>query len=266
VGDVTRSVVAARAWRAISAGAVLLAVAAVLRLWLQSIELHGGDRAWSSPLLSIMLRDTAWGRAWLLQAAFFALLGMAIVWARPLRDRAATIVAVPAALGLAAIPGLSGHAAGADLPARLALVNDTAHVVSAGAWLGMLAVLIVLAIPAIVRLEADGHAAAAAAIDRFSPLAMVAAALVALTGVVNALLHFTALSQLWDTAYGRVLLVKLLFVAAVALAGFLNWRWIRPRLRETGGARRLTLSAGAELTFALLVIAATAVLTGLPRP
>src|SRR5690606_4410235 len=121
------------AWRVVAGGAVLLAVSAVIRLWFQSAALHGAERAWDSALLSILLSDTEWGRAWLLQAALFTLLGMAIAWARPGRDRAGLIIAIIAIAGLSAIPALSGHAAGAVGIERLIILNDTLHVVAAGA-------------------------------------------------------------------------------------------------------------------------------------
>jgi putative copper export protein len=238
----------------------------VLRLWFQSIALHGAERAWSSELLSIMLTDTGWGRAWLLQALLFALLGMAIVWARPGRDRAGLVVAVIAVLGLSTIPALSGHAAGATGIARLVVLNDAVHVAAAGAWLGTLALLMLAAIPALRGIEPGGEAAAADAIDAFSPLALTGGAMVLLSGLINSIMHLSAVGQLWSTGYGRVLLVKLLLVGAVGAAGVVNWRLVRPRLREASGLRRLRLSAATELVFALLVLTATAVLTGQPRP
>ncbi|HEX2165907.1 MAG TPA: CopD family protein [Longimicrobiales bacterium] len=255
-----------RVWRTITVGALLLAASAVLRLWFQSIALHGAERAWNTELLSIMLTDTSWGRAWLLQSVLFALLGMAIVWARPGRDRAGLVVAVIAVLGLSAIPALSGHAAGATGLGRLIILNDAVHVAAAGAWLGTLAVLILVAIPVLRRAEPDGDARAADAIDTFSPIALAGGAVVVVSGVVNSVMHLSAVPQLWTTTYGRVLLAKLLFVALVAIAGFVNWRQVRPRLREIGGVQRLRITAGAELAFALLVLTATAILTGQPRP
>lgn len=262
----TRGQLELRAWRAVAAGAVLLAAAAVLRLWVQSIALHGAGRAWSAPLLSIMLSDTSWGRAWLLQALLFAVLGMAIAWARPGRDRRALFIAVPASALLAAIPGLSGHAAGASGLGRVAIVNDAIHVAAVGAWLGTLGVLILVAVPLIRRLEPAAASTAADAVNTFSPLALLAAAVVAVTGVINAWMHMTAPVQLWSTPYGRTLLLKLALVGAVLAMGFINWRVVRPRLRDAPDLRRLRLTAGAELLLALLVLTVTAILTGLPRP
>lgn len=266
ITPVTRTSLQRRVWRTIAAAALLLATAAVLRLWFQSIALHGAERAWNTSLLSIMLTDTSWGRAWLLQALLFALLGMAIVWARPGRDRAGLIVAVIAVIGLSAIPALTGHAAGASGIGRLIVLNDALHVTAAGAWLGTLTLLMIVGIPALRRMEPDGDARAADAIDAFSPLALIGGATVLLSGVVNSIMHLSAVSQLWTTEYGRVLLIKLLLVAGVAAAGLINWRMVRPVLRGSSGMRRLRMSASAELTFALLVIVATAVLTGQQRP
>ncbi|HEX6307172.1 MAG TPA: CopD family protein [Longimicrobiales bacterium] len=255
-----------RTWRAVAAGAVLLAAAAVLRLWLQSIALHGPERAWSPALLSIMLRDTAWGRAWLLQAFLFAALGMAIAWARPGRDRRALLIALPTAVLLAAIPGLTGHAAGATGFGRLAVVNDAIHVAAVGTWLGTLAILLLVAIPAMRRFEAAPERTAADAVNTFSPLALLAAFVVAGTGVINTWMHIALPAQLWTTPYGRTLLLKLALVVAILATGFVNWRVVRPRLRDVPDLRRLRLSAGAELALAVLILAVTAILTGRPRP
>jgi putative copper export protein/methionine-rich copper-binding protein CopC len=256
-----------RTWRIVAAAALLLGVAAVLRLWLQSVALHGADRAWNSALLSIMLTDTGWGRAWLLQAFLFAILGAGIMYAQPLRDRAALVITIIAALGLSAIPALTGHAAGAGSLAWLVVMNDAAHIVAAGAWLGTLALVMLVLVPAMRRGRDTPAGSIADAVDRFSPQALIAAGVLVATGAINSLMHFSAPAQVFGTDYGRALLVKLAFFGLVLLAGFYNWRVTRPRLAAgTHDGRRLRASAGLELGFAALVLLATAVLTGLARP
>ncbi|HSJ06135.1 MAG TPA: CopD family protein [Longimicrobiales bacterium] len=256
-----------RTWRIVAAAALLLGVAAVLRLWLQSVALHGADRAWNSALLSIMLTDTGWGRAWLFQAFLFAILGAGIMYAQPLRDRAALVIAAIAALGLSAIPALTGHAAGAGGLAWLVVLNDTAHVVAAGAWLGTLAMVMFVLVPGLRRGRGTPAGSIADAVDRFSPQALIAAGVLVATGGINALMHFSEPAQLFGTDYGRALLVKLAVFGLVLLAGFYNWRVTRPRLAAgTDDGRRLRVSAGLELGFAAVVLLATAVLTGLARP
>jgi putative copper export protein/methionine-rich copper-binding protein CopC len=266
VGASTRAAVQRSAWRALALSALLLAAAAVLRLWLQSATLHGADRAWSSTLLSIMLTDTTWGRAWLVQASLFALLGAGIAVARPPRDRYALFLAVPAVLGLAAVPAMQGHAAGTTGLASIAVMNDALHVVAVGAWLGLLALLMLAVLPAVRRHESDGGAARVHTINRFSPIALGAAALVVITGIINTLMHISTPAQLLDTRYGAALIAKLAVLSLVVVAGFYNWRVVRPRLAEDGYAKRLRTSAGFELSVAAFVLVATAILTGLPRP
>jgi len=259
----TREAAVRALWRSAAFAAVVLIVAAIGRLWLQSIALHGADRALSTALLTMMLRDTSWGRTWLVQAVCFAVLGMGIVWARPHRDTAALIVAVPAALALSTIPGLTGHAAGTGF---LTVLNDAVHVVAGGAWLGTLAVLTIAALPAVIRAQPVGRITADA-IAAFSPIALVAAAFVVTSGLINALQHFENIAQLTGTSYGRALLVKIALVGCVVIAGFINWRVITPRLAgDFNDARRVRVSIGAEITFAALVLLATAYLTGVQRP
>lgn len=250
-------------WRAAAFTAVALIIAAIVRLWLQSVALHGSDGALSTRLLSMMLTDTSWGRAWLIQAVCLAVLGAGIAWARPINDTLALTVAIPALLGLSAMPGLTGHAAGVG---PFSVINDAVHVLAAGVWLGTLVILTVYAMPALVRAQAGGRTVADI-IASFTPIALTAAAVVVCTGVINALQHFSDVGQLTGTAYGRALLLKLAFVGLVFVAGFVNWRVVRPRLLgDAGDTRRLRVSVSAEILFAVLVLAATALLTGVQRP
>jgi putative copper export protein len=228
--------------------------------------MHGAAAAWNVPLLSMMLTSTTWGRVWVGQAILLAVFAVGLAAARPSRDRVALLIAVPAALGLAAIPSLSGHAAGAEQGAAFAVINDALHVCAAGAWLGTLAMIGTAVLPAMVRLDAAPDRAIADVVDRFSPLALWMAGLLVVSGVVNSLLHFGAPGQLVTTAYGRTLLAKLTLFTGVLAAGAFNWRRLRPRLGGQGSVAWLRRSIALELAFALAVLSATAYLTGLPRP
>jgi putative copper export protein/methionine-rich copper-binding protein CopC len=255
-----------RTWRALSGAALLLGSAAVLRLWQQSAALHGADLAWNGPLLSMMLSDTAWGRAWVVQVFFFAVLAVGILSARPGRDRGALVIVVPTVLILAAVPALTGHAAGTSGTTWLIVLNDALHVSAAGAWFGTLLLLLTVLPPALARTAPNPARSMSHAVHRFSPVALGAAAVLVGTGVVNSLMHFTAVQQLVGTTYGVALLVKLAVFAAVLAAGFYNWRFVRPRLATGDDTRRLRISVAFELGFVVVVLLITAVLTGLQRP
>lgn len=257
--------VARAAWRFAAAALVLSLVALVARLWMQSAGLHGPEAAWEWERLRTMLTGTGWGRAWLLQAAGTILFGAGLLPARG--GRGGWLVLAVAAAALSAVPALSGHAAAVEGGRAAALLGDTLHVLAAGAWLGTLAVLLLAGIPATRALGKDARPGAVAAlVSAFSPLALAAGAVVAVTGVLNTLFHLSAPAQLWETEYGRVLLLKLAVLSLVIATGFYNWRVVRPRLGTGKAARELYRSAGVELAVAVVVVAVTAVLVAIPTP
>jgi copper transport protein len=148
------------------------------------------------------------------------------------------------------------------------LVNPL-HEVAASLWLGTLLVLLVAGFPAVLRsaLPTDRRGALIAAfIGRFSPVALWAAALLGITGVITAWRHLKYVAALWTTPYGYALDVKLVLVAIVVALGAWNWRRVSPRLGSEGAAQEMRRSATTELTFAAIVLAVTAVLVSLPAP
>jgi copper transport protein len=133
-------------------------------------------------------------------------------------------------------------------------------------WLGTLAAMLAVGIPAAFS-AAEGSAAAVAAMVRaFSPMALAGAVAVGLTGVVNVLFQLNAVSDVWSTGYGRALLVKLALLGGVAALGFYNWRRVLPTLGDDDATHRLRRSARAELGLGFLVLLVTAVLVALPTP
>jgi copper transport protein len=101
----------------------------------------------------------------------------------------------------------------------------------------------------------------------FSPVALTGAGVAAATGVVNSLFHLGAFPQLWETAYGRTLLLKLALLGVVAWLGFYNWRYVLPTLHhEPGAPAKLRRSARSELVAGVVVILVTAILVALPPP
>ncbi len=71
---------------------------------------------------------------------------------------------------------------------------------------------------------------------------------------------------LWQTTYGRTLLIKIGLLGLTVLLGAYNWRRLRPRLGTPGSAARLFQSARLELLVGALLLAATAILVALPAP
>ena len=101
-------------------------------------------------------------------------------------------------------------------------------------------------------------------VHTFSPLAGTAVLAVLLTGGLTAVLYLENLNQLWETAYGRTLLIKISLVLATGAIGIYNWLRLRPRLGEPRGTAVFFYSGGAELFLALVLLGVTAVLVHLP--
>lgn len=246
------------------AGTAVVAVAVVLRLYAQSFAMHGPQRALDPSLLTAMLSDTVWGWGWLLQLA--GLLIAAAGFRAASRDRSSGWgVAAVGAVALAFSPALSGHAAAAPRLALLAIAADGFHVIGAGGWLGGLLVLVAVGLPAALRLDARGPAVADL-VNAFSPTALAFAGITAASGVFAAWLHLTDVSSLWQTPYGRTLLLKLAVLSVVAGTGAYNWLRVKPRLGDVAGAARLRRSASVELAVGALVLVVTAVLVATPTP
>ncbi|HEX5831022.1 MAG TPA: CopD family protein [Gemmatimonadaceae bacterium] len=261
ITDTVRARAAARARGLALLAAALLLAAADGRLLAQALALQGGSI--DAARTGAMLAGTTWGQAWLLQVTGVVVVLLALLLvARRSGWHMAAIGIVAAALGSA----LSGHAAAAGRVAPLAVGADALHALGAGGWLGTLLVLLVAGIPA-ARAEHDEGKALAALVRAFSPVALGCAAVVGASGLIAATLHLGGISELWTSAYGRTLLVKLLCLGVVLAAGALNWRRVRPALGQgPHAAARLRRSATVELVAGAAVLAVTAVLVALPPP
>jgi putative copper export protein len=146
---------------------------------------------------------------------------------------------------------------------------NAVHVLAASTWLGTLLVLTLAGIRGLIRSPASGSQRAelvADLVNSFSPLALTASAIVAITGATTAWLHLKRISALWTTSYGIALLVKLALVLVVVILGAWNWKRVRPSLGTEGTEHTIRRSATMELTFAALVLIATSVLVTLPSP
>jgi copper transport protein len=122
------------------------------------------------------------------------------------------------------------------------------------------------ATPAAPRSPAPGPAADAdgAAATRFSTVAGVALGILVVTGVVRAIDEVNGWRALFDSTYGRLVLVKSTLLLVIAALGAVNrFRHIPHVGRSQSGLRR---TGTAEVAVAAVVLAATALLTTSPPP
>ncbi|MEP7382862.1 MAG: CopD family protein [Gemmatimonadota bacterium] len=261
-GDSTQAQqVARRTRRLLRLACLVLALAAVWRLVQQSAAFADVPSAWPSMVL-LVLTQMAWGTGWGVQMT--GLLLAVLASGAATRRRGAIVPLGIGALILATSPAMMGHAIGAPRLVPLVVFADTLHVLAAGGWLGTLLVVAVAALPLASHAAAPGRAIAI--LDRFSPIALTSAVLIALTGVFASWMHLETLGALWSSTYGRTLLVKLGILAGVAALGAYNWRVATPALQASGDTRAIRRSALVELTLAALLVAVTAVLVATPLP
>ncbi|MEE1652085.1 cytochrome c oxidase assembly protein [Brachybacterium sp. J144] len=119
--------------------------------------------------------------------------------------------------------GLAGHA-GASLDHTNAVNAMALHLVGVSVWAGGLLALALL----LPRLD---DAAAVAAVRRFSPWALAAVVAIALSGLLSASIRLSSPAELLTTGYGRVMLLKALGLAVLAVLGAVQRRRLGDRLR-----------------------------------
>jgi len=119
-------------------------------------------------------------------------------------------VAALTGIGVAATPGLGGHASAGDL-VPFAVVADTIHVLAMALWVGGLAYLVAVVLDRRDVEEARG------AVTRFSRLALACVIAIVATGSFQAWRQVGSLEALRDTNYGQLLIVKVVIVAAIVV-------------------------------------------------
>lgn len=210
-----------------------------------------------------MVMGTDWGFAFRIQlaAAIAALVGFALAVRRV---RGGWFVATASAFVLAITPALGGHAAASPRFTSLMIAADWLHVLGGASWLGSLLCVMMIGVPiALTLVPAERWASIASLVSAFSPVALVSAGVVVASGVFTSWVHLEHLFALWQTAYGKVLLVKLLFVAITFVIGGYNFKRVQPQLSNEIGTARLRRSAAAELGTGFLILLVTGLLTGI---
>ena len=227
-----------------------------------------------------LYRVTAFGRAMVDLELCFALFsvaaGIALWLDRPDRARrsvAALIAACGAILAAGSVlivPGAAGHAAQTS-PRGLTLLFDWLHLASGSVWLGGLVGVLILWSTVSSR---ERVAALSVVIPRFSNVALVSVVVLAATGIGEAIEHMPAVNALWETGYGKAILVKTGLLGGAMLIASGNLLRSRPRLiaaqrrPELGepAARLLRRLVSGEVVVVVGVVFAAAVLSSLPPP
>ncbi|MFI1367270.1 copper resistance CopC/CopD family protein [Streptomyces griseochromogenes] len=139
---------------------------------------------------------------------------------RRIPRRAALAAAAILSVALSLTWAASEHAS-AGLQVPLAITSATLHLLAMAAWLGGLTALLLT----LRRTSADPAALPARTVTRFSRLAFVSVTVLVVTGVYQSWRGLGSWQALTDTAYGRLLLAKLVAVAVLLAAASRSRRW-----------------------------------------
>ena len=235
----------------------LLLIAHGVRLYLQVLDTYQVLVPTRHMIWMLLFRTLGWGKGVMAQLAIAALLFLVLrACSRRGSSRPRTTLAA-GLLAALAVP-LTGH--GIAHGGVLAVVVQALHVWAVSAWLGCLAVL---------WLASRGGSAQAFlgnAVAAFSPVAMAAAGVLAVSGAAAVFVHVEAPAKFFVSAYGWTLIAKVIAYLGAAGAGFLNWRRVTPRLHTEEGRLLFSRTARIELALAVVALCLTSWLTGLPRP
>lgn len=242
----------------------VLAVAAMLGVDLKDVD-HAS--------VIMVLAETPVGWALLARILALVILCAAVHAPWAFRGGGITILALIAAIPVASL-AWSGHGAASEgLAGMVHLVGDILHLLAASAWIGALAALILILSrrsPMFEPLDAAHRALAG-----FATAGTIIVGLILVTGVVNsyALIGPQNMSGLFQSAYGRLLLIKLVLFGLMLTLAASNRFSLTPALATgikdgnvEGAVSRLRRSLWLEVGAGILILALVAWLGTLLPP
>ena len=265
----------------IAFGAVIVTALVVTPIYLELSTAQFAQRSFFDLAGVVpLVRESSFGRSYFdleIILLFFAVAGLiAMAIDRPDRGQRSVaellglLGAFAAAAAVLLVPGIAGHAAETS-PRGLALSLDWLHLAAASIWIGGLVGLLVIW----VTLGAGRRLAGLqVVVPRFSRVALISVVLVIASGTWAAILHLPTLASLWDTSYGRALLVKVALLGAAMLVASGNVSRTVPRIaagdkepaRAEGAASLLRTLVTAEVLLVVAVIFVAGVLSSLAPP
>jgi copper transport protein len=243
-GDRRRLAPRALIVRLISVGAVLLF--AHLFAWLLNIS---PTRSLSGDFIGSVLGSNV-GRIETLRVA----LALLALWAIALARREA--LALGLGFACLVVSGAVGHPAA--IHPYLSIPAKIAHLLSASLWLGGLLWL--------VWLSRYDETACRMEARRVSSVALITVIAIFLTGSLETVLFLNSPSDLVHSAYGRLVLAKVVGLAILVGFGAYNKYGLLPRLEDADTTRRLSRSVRQELVVVTIVILIGGFLAYVPTP
>lgn len=234
----------------IAAAVAVSVVASIWRVMVQAGRLMDDFAFMTDPEIIAISLEGPLGTSTLARLIGLAIL-LLVVLAPSVRTGAAVLGAACVALSF----GLTGHATRDPQWALLVLI--TLHLLAVSFWFGALLPLYQLSKPSLDAVEA------ARLSHRFGRQASIIVPILIAVGGVFAYLLLGSLQAVFSTAYGQMLLLKLVIVALVLGIAALNKLRLVPALemQAAGAAKRFRTSLRWEALVFLMIFTATALLT-----
>jgi putative copper resistance protein D len=244
--DVVHASWAAFTWAVLAITQLFLVLAEVLGLPLTD--------AVDPAVVSTYANELPITRALLVMAILAVIVGVAALTTSTSGASAAWLVV---AILAAVLPALAGHAAGLG-DHELAVTAGVVHVIAAVLWIGGLIALTAHALRRDIPLRR--------AVQRFSPIALTAIILLAVSGLANAYTRLDGPLQLFTTGYGQVTMMKVGLIIGLAVIGFVMRSRIIPSLDSTPRLAAFARVAGIELTIMAMAVGLGVALATSPYP
>ena len=203
--------------------------------WLVASTMSGDDlmECLQSGDWWIVLTGTQFGHIWLFRMIVNLVFGI-ILWLVARKPRRRSFLQTTLA-GLSVIQLFSlawaGHAAASPGPFGVVhLLGDALHLLTAAFWPGALAPLAAFLLLLLKSSQVEAIGLAAPVVRRFSVSSLIAVAALALTGLLNGIFMVGSFQALWTSAYGQILVCKVVLFFAMIGFGAINLFLLKPRI------------------------------------
>ncbi len=249
---------------------IVLIIANIFGLLVQAAQAAGTELEvpWSLATYGVLF-TTRFGALWIARTLLTLLLAGLMLKNVTMRDR---LIALMVSSLLLLTISLGRHAASEPQP-TLPVLADWLHLLAASIWIGGLIHFVtgLWATRQLDRREAYRTRLTAQLIPRFSKLALISVATLALTGLYSAILRVGSIEALFNTVYGQALIVKVAIIAPMIMIGAVNLLIITPRMKRAAEsntnsplADRFRRIVTSEVTVGAVLLLSVSVFTSLP--
>ncbi|MGI9059105.1 MAG: copper resistance protein CopC [Ktedonobacteraceae bacterium] len=208
----------------------------------QALIVTGGQwlQAFSPQLLLTLVSSGRFGTYWTVREVVLALAILLALFMLLVKKRPSIINGVLPSLNLllgsmlCIAIALSSHAAAVNANILVeAVLIDWFHLIAASLWVGGMLYIATIYLPILRKKSiAERVQSLVTLLAHFSPLAITGVVLMSITGPFSATIHLNSWEQLFSTAYGRALSVKIVLVGVLLITSGIHVLFLRPRLAK----------------------------------